>query len=425
MTAVERGAVTCLGCGCGCDDLRVAVADGRIVDLSPPCPLAHAWFGDGRMPSAVRLAARDANLDDALQEAAGVLAGAGGRALVVLAADISVQAQRAALALADRLGAAVDSATSEPAAAGLLAAQRRGRAAATLGEIRNRADAVLFWAVDPGARYPRYWSRYAPEPEGTHVPAGRTGRMVVSVSVGADRGPGAADTELALTPEQEVPALSVMRAVALGNSLGELPSPLDAAAAIAMRLTKAKYVGVVHEAEPGQEAARDRYRAEGLLGLAEALNGPTRAALSSLRAGGNRSGAEAALTWQTGYPMAVTFQGGSPTYTPDRRGLADAARMGAILVAGSASALAAALAPVATRVPIIVVGPRASEAPFPTRVAIDTGVAGIHEGGTAYRMDDVPLPLRPPLADAGVRSAADTLAALLAAVRARPAGRMS
>src|SRR2546426_4680313 len=28
---------------------------------------------------------------------------------------------------------------------------------------------------------------------------------------------------------------------------------------------------------------------------------------------------------------------------------------------------------------------------------LDTGLAGIHEGGTAFRMDDVPLPLRPSL----------------------------
>jgi len=63
------------------------------------------------------------------------------------------------------------------------------------------------------------------------------------------------------------------------------------------------------------------------------------------------------------------------------------------------------------------VGPRASEAPFAARVAVDTGIAGIHEGGTAYRMDDMPLRLRPPL-EAG-RSAVAVLAALLAAVRAR------
>src|SRR6478752_631400 len=65
-----------------------------------------------------------------------------------------------------------------------------------------------------------------------------------------------------------------------------------------------------------------------------------RAALSSLRAGGNRSGAEVALTWLTGYPMAVTYRSGAPEYRPGSRGVAAAAgEAGAILVVGAAAAL--------------------------------------------------------------------------------------
>jgi formylmethanofuran dehydrogenase subunit B len=210
-----------------------------------------------------------------------------------------------------------------------------------------------------------------------------------------------------------------MRAVAVGNALGELTPPLKAAADLAARLTKARYAAIVHDAEPGTEATRDAYRAEGLLALAEALNGPARAALSSLRAGGNRSGAEAVLTWQTGYPMAVSFQSGSPEYLPTGRGGA-AVAPAAVLVVGAAGGLRGSLAD-AGRTPVLVVGPRASEAPFATRVAVDTGVAGIHEGGTAYRMDDVPLPLRPPLmAD---RTAVGVLSALLSALRAKVGSR--
>jgi formylmethanofuran dehydrogenase subunit B len=351
-----------------------------------------------------------------------MLAPASGRVLLVLAPEVSAQAQRAALALADLLQATVETATSDPAAAGLLAAQRRGRTAATLGEVRNRADALLFWAVDPGPRYPRYWSRYAPEPAGTHVPEGRTGRTVIAVTVGQDRGPAGADLELRLSPDQEVPALSVMRAVALGNQLGELPPALQRAAEIAGRLVKARYSAIVHEAEPGAEPARDPYRTEGLLGLAQALNGPSRAALSSLRAGGNRSGAEAALTWLTGYPMAVTYRSGVPEYRPASRGVAAAAgEAAAILVVGAAAALSDVFWSAAGRKPVVVIGPRASQTPSPVRVAVDTGVAGIHEGGTAYRMDDVPLRLRPPLTAA--RTAVDVLTALLAAVRSRGVAR--
>jgi formylmethanofuran dehydrogenase subunit B len=415
------GSVTCLGCGCGCDDLVVEVADNRIASLSPPCPLAQAWFGDGRVPSAVRRAGADATLEAALADAADVLAGASGRVLVVLAPEITSQAQRAALGLADLLRATVETATSGPAAAGLLAAQRRGRTAATLGELRNRADVVLFWAVDPSARYPRFGARYAPDPVGTHVPKGRAGRLVIAVSIGRDRGPAGADVELALAPDQEVPALSVMRAVALGNPLGELPAPLKGAADIGAQLAKARYSAIVYEAEPAAEPARDPYRGEGLLALAQALNGPSRAALSSLRAGGNRSGAEVVLTSQTGYPMSVTYGSGTPQYRPAGRGLAAAAADAeAILVVGAAAGLGESLGSAAGRSPVLIVGPRASEAPMTARVAVDTGIAGIHEDGTAYRMDDMPLRLRPPLQ--AERSVVAVLSELLAAVRARRPG---
>jgi formylmethanofuran dehydrogenase subunit B len=86
-----------------------------------------------------------------------------------------------------------------------------------------------------------------------------------------------------------------------------------------------------------------------------------------------------------------------------------------MLVAGSSAELSPEVAAALGRIPVVVIGPRASQASFVTRVAIDTGVAGIHEGGIAYRTDDIPLPLRPPLP--GARSAAGTLHALLAALQ--------
>ena len=64
----------------------------------------------------------------------------------------------------------------------------------------------------------------------------------------------------------------------------------------------------------------------------------------------------------------------------------------------------------------MLIGPGASEAPGRPRVAIDTGRAGVHEGGTAYRMDDVPVHLTPALS--GSRTAALVLGALFALVAA-------
>jgi formylmethanofuran dehydrogenase subunit B len=410
--------VTCLGCGCVCDDVSVQLSQGRIVGVLPDCPAARAWFGDGSVPERVLRSGAEAGLDDAVAEAASLLAGSAGRLLVYLGPDLSTQAQRTVVALADVLRARVDSATSEPAAQGLLSAQRRGRASATLGEIRNRADVLLFWGVDPAARYPRYLSRYALEPEGTHVTGGRRGRKVISIHIGNARSPAAAEMEVTLDPADEIAALSVMRATVLGNRPAGLSPALESAAGAAEEMLRARYAVLVHEAEPGA-LARDAFRAEGLIALVQALNGPTRAALSSLRAGGNRSGAESVLTWQTGYPLAVDFSTGVPRYAPSVRGLATVGNgaAAAVLIAGSAGGLDADTAAALGGLPTVVIGPRASEAPFAARVAIDTGVAGIHEAGTAYRMDEMPLPLHPPLA--GRRTAAATLGSLLAAVQAR------
>ncbi len=413
--------VTCLGCGCGCDDISVTVRDGRIVDAGPACPVGRAWFGDGSVPWEVLQAGKPAALEQALAEAASILTKPRGRQLVYLGPDITAQAQRTAVALADLLGAAVDSATSEAAAGGLLAAQRRGRATATLGEIRNRGDVLLFWGVDPDRRYPRFLSRYALEPRGTQVPNGRAGRFVIAVNIGADTGPAEADVAITLEPSEEIAALSLMRAAVLDRPARD-PSPnLARAIGLISRLTSARYAVLIHDAEP-TAGPRNPLRVEGLIALTQALNGPTRAALSSLRAGGNRAGAESVLTWQTGYPFAVDYSRGHPRYLPGDRGL-DRLVKGAFtaaLVVGSPGLdgnAATALGGIET----VAIGPGASQAPFTTRVAIDTGTAGIHEAGTAYRMDEVPLSLRPPLT--AQRSAVQTLEALTDAVRTRRPGR--
>ena len=404
--------VTCLGCGCGCDDLEVHVEDGRIVKISPPCPVSARWFGDGSLPAEITVAGRPASVEQAIDAAATLLRGAA-RPMVLLAPDLTSRAQRTAVAIADELRADLDGATSDTAAAGVLAAQRRGRAGATLGEIRNRADVVLFWGVDPRERYPRFLERYAAAGSATHVRS----RTHFSVSIGSARGLAKAELAVELAPELELEALAVMRAVVRRQQLERLSDALRPAVAIAERLLQGKYVAIVYDAESG-ESARDEQRADSLIALAQLLNGATRAALIPLRAGGNRSGAEAALTWQTGYPMRVSFRDGHPRYRPGRSGLErlQGGSADAVLVAGAAAGLGAL--PLDT-VPAAVIGPGAS-AVAGARVAIDTGVAGIHEAGMGYRLDDVPLPLTPVLIHP--RPAGDPLERLLGAVRRSASG---
>jgi formylmethanofuran dehydrogenase subunit B len=123
------------------------------------------------------------------------------------------------------------------------------------------------------------------------------------------------------------------------------------------------------------------------------------------------------LTWQSGYPLSVDYSRGFPRYEPARRGLehVSTGNFHAALIVGTPS-LERAQTESLARMRTIVIGPRATQSQLSATVAIDTGIAGIHEGGTAYRTDDVPLRLRPPLP--GARSAVEVLSALLTAVRA-------
>ena len=407
---------TCLGCGCTCDDITIVVRGGRIAEAKQACPLGVRWFGDGGLParvtSARRTGAAAAGTDPdpvAALASAALILGTANRALVYLADDVSCETQRAAIAVADVLGAALDSVTSATAGNGILAAQRRGRVGATLGEIRNRADTVLFWATDPAARYPRYTSRYAPDPNGLYTGGGRHSRSVVAIDIGGDRGPADADVRVAFSPEEEVAALGLIRAALQGRAApGATPDSLDGrATALADRLRRAAYLAVVTEGEPSP--GRDPRRSEALIALVETLNGSTRCVLSRLRAGGNRSGADATMTAQTGYPMAVDFARGAPRYRPqdDAAALLGRGEIDAALIVGSPASIPEAIRAGLARVTCIAIGPRASDSPYPTACTIDTGVAGVHERGTAIRMDDTPLPLRPALEAAAVAAFRD------------------
>jgi formylmethanofuran dehydrogenase subunit B len=112
------------------------------------------------------------------------------------------------------------------------------------------------------------------------------------------------------------------------------------------------------------------------------------------------------LAWQTGYPMTVDFSRGHPRFRPDdgAGALVATGAVDAVLVVGRALGTPFAIDAVRS----VAIGPSASE--LPCDAAIDTGVAGIHESGTAFRMDDVPLPLRAPVP--GPPVAADVMRAL-------------
>jgi formylmethanofuran dehydrogenase subunit B len=415
--------VVCLGCGCTCDDIALRVDGDRIVEARRACAMGMQWFGDGRAPSRSRKAGTDCGQDEALDEMARTLAKAR-RPLIYLAPDMTCEAQRQGVALADLLRGSLDSVTSDEALSFVLAGQVHGRASATLGEVRNRADLVVFWGTDPEGRAPRFAERYAPGPVGVHLPDGRRSRIVVAVDIGGHRAAADADVRVSMPARDEVTSL-VTLAAALGSSPSRAAGTSNDPGAIgdlAARIRAARYVVIVADVRDVPSSSIDEdQRAEALTLLSLAVNDATRGALVTLRGGGNRAGAETVITSQTGYPLAIDFRRGSPEYQPwsgrasSRLSNGDA---DVVLVLGALSGVPPSVTALLPRATTLVIGPRASESGLAhVAASVDTGVPSVHEGGTVLRMDDVPLLVRgeisgPPSTEAITRALRERIVAM-------------
>jgi formylmethanofuran dehydrogenase subunit B len=105
---------TCTFCGCVCDDMELHVEGDRIVKAKNACSLGDAWFrnhtAERLYPDAL-VDGEPATVDEAVEAAAGFLYDAH-MPLVYGLSNITCEAQREAVALAEIVGGVVDSHTS-------------------------------------------------------------------------------------------------------------------------------------------------------------------------------------------------------------------------------------------------------------------------------------------------------------------------
>jgi len=105
---------TCTFCGCVCDDIELHADGDRIVKAKNACSLGEAWFkhhtAERLYPDAL-VDGKPATLDEAIEAAADYLHAAN-MPLVYGLSNITCEAQREAVALAELVGGVVDSHTS-------------------------------------------------------------------------------------------------------------------------------------------------------------------------------------------------------------------------------------------------------------------------------------------------------------------------
>ena len=105
---------TCTFCGCVCDDIELHADDMRIHQAKRACILGKSWFlnhtAEKKYPDAL-IDGQPASLDDAIEVAANYLYDAD-MPLVYGMSNTTCEAQKECVAMADLLGALLDSHTS-------------------------------------------------------------------------------------------------------------------------------------------------------------------------------------------------------------------------------------------------------------------------------------------------------------------------
>ena len=397
---------TCTFCGCVCDDmvLTVDLDEKRITKAKNACVLGRAWFAEHTIEDApaALIDGKPVPVEAAVEEAAQTLVKARFPITYGLS-DTTCEAQRQAVAITDFIRGTVDTTTSVCHGPSGLAFQGVGESTMTLGEVKNRADLVIYWGGNPAESHPRHFGRYAVTPKGMFTPNGKKDRYVVLVDVRRTPSVPAANQFLQVKPGKDFEVLWALRALVKGRKIDPAIEQITGVSLAQMedlvgRMKNCRY-GVLFFGM-GLTMTRGRHFNSGaLLALATDLNEFTHFVAKPVRGHGNVTGADNVVSWQTGYPFGVNFSLGYPRFNPGEfttvdtlsRGDADAAM---IIASDPASNFPKAAINHLHRIPVVVLDTKETITSKLAHVAFRTATYGINTAGTVYRMDDVPITLR-------------------------------
>jgi formylmethanofuran dehydrogenase subunit B len=272
-----------------------------------------------------------------------------------------------------------------------------------LGEVKNRADLIIYWGGNPAECHPRHFTKYTLTQKGKFVPNGRKGRTMVLVDIRETPSVKAADIFLQVRPTKDFEVLTILRAIIKNqrvnkDAVAETGLAVEELLDLAVRMKNARF-GVLFFGM-GLSMTRGKHmNSAALLALAAELNAFTKFVAMPMRGHGNVTGSDVVMRWSTGYPFGVNLCRGYPRFNPGEyssvdlllRGDNDAAL---ILGADPGATMPQPAIDHLARIPTIVLDPKVTDTSRLARVHITTAATGISAPGTVYRMDEIPLPLR-------------------------------
>jgi len=397
MTKTTHKDVTCPFCSLHCDDLVVDNDGGRLSVRQNGCSRARRGFERPSPAPAPAVRGRQVSLDEAVTAAARLLRRA--RLPLISGLGSDVAGSRAVMALAERCRAVIDHCAGDAALRNLLVLQEQGWIMTTLTEVRNRADFILFVGTDAG-RYPRFFERCVWNDKPLFLARqGERGIAYLGQRLNTRAGVSPAGTRplsVSCPPDEIAAYLSVLLALLKDYDLA--PEDLPARKRkqlrdLAGRLQAADYPVLVWV--PGElDFDHGELAVEAATAVIRELNRKGRAAGLSLAGDHGTASFMNVCTWQSGYPLRVSYRHGVPEYDPWHfAGTRLLQRDQADLLLWIAAYGFEPPVP-DTDMPTIVLGGAGTAAPD-ADVFIPVGTPGVDHAGNLFRTDSVVnLPLQ-------------------------------
>ena len=395
----------CPFCGCLCDDIEVKVSQGKIAEAKRACAIGSSKFLDymeERIEQPMVKAAGgllQVSLGEAVERAAQILSDSK-YPLLYGWSSTSNDAMRVGFELAELLGGVMDNTTSVCHGPTILGVQGAGTVKATLGQIRNRADMIIYWGSNPLNAHLRHLLRYSAMARGVYVKS-RAERKVVVVDVRETPTSKVADLFIRVDPNRDFELISALRMAVRDHDIEAekvAGVPRQKIYELADMMRSTKYGVVFFGLGVTMTAGRGR-TVENLIRLVQELNDWTKFVLQPMRGHFNVTGACATSLWLTGYAYGVDYMRGYPRHNPNITSTSDLLANGdvdaALIVASDpVSHLPRKAVENLLKIPLIVIDPRWSMTAAVADVVIPSAFVGIEAEGTGYRMDGVPLRLK-------------------------------
>ncbi len=311
--------------------------------------------------------------------------------------------------------------------------QEAGHPGCTLGAVKNRADVVIYWGLEPPHRVapPRHLSRYTTFVNGKYRDNGHHDRTLVVVDIRETDTAKIADEFIRVKPGADYAVFSALRAILRGHA-DILPATVGGVLRerliwLADLCRNTRFGGALFTGGIGLTQSPGRYKnVRNAIQLVDELNRHTKFTLTPMRGHWNVNGTNQTFSYLTGYPpYGVDFSRGTPYYNPPgettavdllRRGEADACLIigadppGAHLPRRCNEHLAT--------IPTIVIDPFVSLSTSFADLHIPVACVGIDCEGTGYRMDSVPIRMKKVLSS-GLPTDEEVLSEILSRVRER------